>query len=268
MERNYGSDLNISTPEAVSFTLDVAGLGARFVAAIIDSLLLLAAAGIANMLFLTILAIVMVGLQPLARNFGSVLEGISYFILAVMGIVTFIIFWGYYIYYEYWRVGVTPGKRAAGLKTVKADGSPLGFADVAIRNLIRFVDLMPGVYMIGMISILASKRNQRLGDLAAGTVVVHVRAGAYVGRADQFGRPHQLGSCRLPLDDAEYETVLNFLYRRREFHPFRRTYLAAKLAESIAHKHGVQLGAFYNHEHFLDWLFTSDEMKVSGADQN
>lgn len=84
----------------------------------------------------------------------------------------FLLEWGYPVFFEA-RSGATPGKRAFGLMVVHDDGSPLSLGSAVLRNLIRFVDFLPVGYLVGLGSCLISNRFQRLGDLAAGTLVVH-----------------------------------------------------------------------------------------------
>lgn len=84
----------------------------------------------------------------------------------------FLLEWGYPVVFEA-RSGATPGKRAFGLSVVHDDGSPLSLGSAVLRNLIRFVDFLPFGYVFGLASCLISGRFQRLGDLAAGTLVVH-----------------------------------------------------------------------------------------------
>ena len=255
MEDHAADAVSISTPEAVHFTMDVAGVGARFAAAVIDTVILVTSMALVFLALLFIVSLSFVIFQQLEGFIGNAVETLHSFIIAVIFFMIFLIMWGYFIFFEYWRNGVTPGKRAAGIRVVKADGSPITFADSAIRNLIRFVDFLPSAYFAGFLSILLSKRNQRLGDLAAGTIVVYSLRGAYVGRTDQFGRPLEFGECRLSLDADEYETVIQFLQRRREFHPERRAVLAARIASAIARKYDQPLERFPESESFLEWLF-------------
>jgi hypothetical protein len=86
-----------------------------------------------------------------------------------------VVFWGYYGLFEaYWR-GQTPGKRVMKIRVIKDSGRQITLFESLARNLIRVVDYMPGFYLVGLITMLCNKRNKRLGDLAAGTIVVHER---------------------------------------------------------------------------------------------
>jgi len=264
MDQGNGSAVRISTPEAVSFTIDTAGVGARFVAAAIDTFFISVTMSIVSFFLLIVYGIFSV-FQGDENLVGHMFDTARYLIMALLILSMFLIIWGYYIYFEYAHGGVTPGKRVAGIKVVKADGSPLTFSDVAIRNLIRIIDFMPSFYIAGIISIAASRKNQRLGDLAAGTLVVHVREGSYMGRAQRFGQPSFHGNCRVPLDPREYETISSFLTRRREFHPWRRALLSARLASSVSLKYDLPLERFPDNETMLLWLFADGQDYVEAA---
>ena len=95
-------------------------------------------------------------------------------VLYLIGV--FVVFLGYYPLFEGFWNGRTPGKRAQGLRVVLTDGQPVTVGPVLVRNLVRIVDFLPAYYMIGAITMILSRRSQRLGDLAAGTIVVRERA--------------------------------------------------------------------------------------------
>jgi uncharacterized RDD family membrane protein YckC len=151
--------LSVETPEAVAFAYDLAGPASRGAALIVDTALLVAiilAEGLAAFLI------------------GSVTgdEDLVPWLIGAFGVSAFATYWGYYIYGEVVRNGRTPGKQALGIRVVRDDGGRIGVIDSVIRNLIRIVDLLPGYYAVGLVSVLVSPSNKRLGDMAAGTVVV------------------------------------------------------------------------------------------------
>src|SRR6202453_4051205 len=89
--------------------------------------------------------------------------------------INFCLIWGYFALFEaYWH-GQTPGKRAMKLRVIKDSGRQITLFEALARNLLRVVDYLPSLYLVGVITMLCNKRNQRLGDLAAGTIVVHER---------------------------------------------------------------------------------------------
>ena len=150
--------LIIETPEQIDISFQKAGIGSRFYAALLDTLLLI--------------LILLIGYY-VNRNFISELgDTLGNWLGALGGIIVFALFWGYYMVFEVTTNGQSPGKRALGLRVIKDGGYPVGFADSAIRNLVRVVDFLPFFYGAGLIVMLITSNWKRLGDLAAGTLVV------------------------------------------------------------------------------------------------
>jgi len=166
-------EYTIDTPENVTFGYEVVDIGSRFIATVIDTLILIAVIlvlGIVTLIVLAIVSDVSAGLESLFS--GQASEWITGVIAAVALIVYFGIFWGYYIFFELLWNGQTPGKRVAKIRVVRTDGNPVGFLQSAIRNLVRFVDFLPTGYGIGLITMFFNKNSRRLGDFAAGTIVI------------------------------------------------------------------------------------------------
>jgi uncharacterized RDD family membrane protein YckC len=157
--------LDIQTPENVAFGYQVAGIGSRFLATLLDTFLIFLLQIVVILVFILILS-----------SFDLLGETIAAWVYAVLGIVGFIFFWGYYIFFEMLWNGQTPGKRWVGLRVIRTDGTPITLSESFIRNLTRLVDFLPAMYGIGIISMFLDKQSRRLGDLAAGTLVVHDRA--------------------------------------------------------------------------------------------
>lgn len=157
--------LDIQTPENVAFGYQVAGIGSRFLATLLDTLLIFLLQVVVILVFILILS-----------SFDLLGETIAAWVYAMLGIVGFIFFWGYYIFFEMLWNGQTPGKRWVGLRVIRTDGTPITLSESFIRNLTRLVDFLPAMYGIGIISMFLDKQSRRLGDLAAGTLVVHDRA--------------------------------------------------------------------------------------------
>ena len=157
--------LDIQTPENVAFGYQVAGIGSRFLASLLDTLLILLLQIVVILVFVLVLS-----------AFDLLGETIAAWVYAVLGIVGSIFFWGYYIFFEMLWNGQTPGKRWVGLRVIRTDGTPITLSESFIRNLTRLVDFLPAMYGIGIISMFLDKQSRRLGDLAAGTLVVHDRA--------------------------------------------------------------------------------------------
>jgi uncharacterized RDD family membrane protein YckC len=201
------------TPEAVTITVDVAGLGSRMIAWLLDSLI---------QLVIVVPIVIGVGVGELSSSVE----------LVVISVVLFLILWGYYPLFEFFGQGRTPGKRAQRLRVVRTDRQPAGGAAILVRNLIRIVDvfLLP---FLAVISMVVTARAQRLGDLAAGTMVV---------REGRLSAPEVVAfpaRSDLPTVDAtglserEYDVIRSFLSRRPSLESSPRQRLAAQLASSI-----------------------------------
>lgn len=160
----------IDTPEQVELEYSVAGIGSRFVAALLDMLIVGA--------FLTAELIVLVMIGAAAASSpasGKLSEAAGKWLMAFVIFINFAIFWGYFALFEaYWK-GQTPGKRVMKLRVIKDSGRQITFFESLARNLVRIGDYLPSLYLIGVMTMLCNKRNQRLGDLVAGTLVVHER---------------------------------------------------------------------------------------------
>jgi len=156
--------VDIETPEQVVFSYTVAGIGSRAVAALIDYMLCA--------LLVTAISIGAVSFFGALRIAGS-----APWVLAILILLVFSVFWGYYVLFEGLWDGQTPGKRRVGLRVVRDGGYSITFAASAVRNIVRVVDLQPGAsYGVGMLSAIFSASGKRLGDYAAGTLVVRERA--------------------------------------------------------------------------------------------
>ena len=149
------SDLVVATPERVSFDYQVAGLATR---------------GIAQLLDLLILSFFLAALYVAAIFVGAAGSEVLAYLIAVIG--TFVIVFGYHWTCEAFWSGQTVGKRVFRLRAVGDRGEPMTFAQAGIRNLVRLVDFLPYGYGIGLVVLFLNGRGKRLGDLAAGTIVV------------------------------------------------------------------------------------------------
>jgi uncharacterized RDD family membrane protein YckC len=154
----------IATPEGVEVELTLAGIGSRFIAGAVDYTIQL----------LVIIAMALL-LQPTGAT-GAAIFTSAWFVLIFF----------YDVLFEVLGGGRTPGKRLNGLRVVRAGGSPVTFSRSALRNILRLIDILPGVYAVGMTVIFISSRNQRVGDLAAGTYVIRDRHGDRAQRDDAF----------------------------------------------------------------------------------
>lgn len=213
--------LTIDTPENVMFGYEVVGLGSRFIAAMIDTLLII---------FLQL--IVYLGLLVVVVSLGDGGMGGNW-LTAVIILIAFLFLWGYYIYFETSWNGQTPGKKWAGIRVLRQNGMPVTLSEVIIRNLIRIVDFLPVLYGLGIVVMFADRQSRRLGDLAAGTLVVRALADVTLDSLTpdhsagkrywqrQAHQPHILAIvAQLPLDrlkTADLELAQEYLRRRHSY---------------------------------------------------
>lgn len=165
MRRKVEDQFNIDTPEAVGVGYDVAGIGSRFLAQVIDVVII--ASG-ETLIAIGALALASIGANTLAT------------ILALT--LSFVLIFGYFVLYEAFWSGQTPGKRGMNIRVLRTSGYPIGFMDSFIRNLVRWVDLLPMFYGVGIVVMFISSQSRRLGDYAAGTLVV--REGTRISMAE------------------------------------------------------------------------------------
>ena len=213
--------ITIATPEGVHLELTLAGVGSRFAAALVDLAVQIA----------LLIVIAAVGFGVFAPT------GVG---VAAVTVLSFLVFAAYDILFEVFASGRTPGKRLNGIRVVRTDGSPVGFFTSAVRNVLRLADLLPGMYLAGIVSILVTRRNQRLGDLAAGTLVVRERRPSLGWQAPP-PTPRAPDAQWLSWDvsavsAAELAAVRRFLDRRNELTSGARYELALKLAQPLRSK--------------------------------
>ena len=218
--------LLIKTPEGVVFSQTLAGPITRFLAWVIDFMCVAAVLFVIN-LILGFLIVV-------SPEIGSAIALVLFFVIPV----------GYAMTLEWlWR-GQTIGKRVMRLRVVDAHGLRLHFSQVAIRNLLRVIDLLPGMYVVGGVAALLSRKAQRLGDLAANTVVIRipkiVEPNLEQLGADKYNslraHPHLCARLRQRVSPAEASTSLQAIVRRDEFDAAARVQLFEDLAEHFKRK--------------------------------
>lgn len=237
---DYDDRATVVTPEGVRIDAVLAGLGSRFGAALIDAL-------IQGAVLIAALIII-----PLALNGVGAAEA-----LATLSVVTLVILIGYHIAFETLRQGRSPGKSTFGLRVVRRGGGRVTFWPSTLRNIMRLVDFLPSFYLVGLVAVFFSPRNQRLGDMAADTFVV---------REPRVGAPWELepaGRTDLSVDLSGWEVsavtaeelaaVRAFLDRRRSLAPEPRGRLAWEFAARLRPKVGGA-GPELHPEEFLEHL--------------
>lgn len=206
------SRYDIETPEGIELQLSPVGPSARALAWLIDALIRLAVYIVA--------AIILAFLGGLGKG--------------LMLILVFVMEWFYPVWFEVWKQGMTPGKKSLGIKVVHMDGTPVGFAASMLRNLLRFVDFLPVFYGIGVVAMLANSRFARLGDLAAGTVVVY-QPGEQRTSQDFDCEPVNPA---IVLSAEESQAVVQFAERASHISASRREELAGLAAPLLPSREG------------------------------
>ncbi len=242
MSEDLRDIVEIESPEAVDVEVEVAGLGSRFLAVFLDVViqLLLALAVVA------IGALVLSQAPALPSEFLGISAVNAAFILWLLG--GFLTFWGYYVIFEVARNGQTPGKMALDLRVVQEGGRPVTFFASAVRNLLRPIDM----FLLAPLTIALmalTRKHKRLGDWAAGTMVIKERARVVPAAASPETGPtagpfadQPLTSIELAaLGDDELALIANFLNRRAELQAEPRRHLALEMAQRTASKIGRDL---------------------------
>ncbi len=225
-----GEKLIIETPEQTSIEFPLAGIGSRFLAILIDSLIQGAV--------LFVLALIFMGLGfsfEIAGLDGS--SAADVWIVAILIFIYFLLLYGYFMLFESIWNGQTPGKRLTHIRVIKDSGQPITAIDAVGRNLLRLVDQMPFAYGVGVLCAWISPQSKRLGDYVAGTVVVHEKPFETV--APQWDAPaqsatHQYGANRLTPE--EFALVETFLSRRSALEAGVRYDTAASIVRRIESK--------------------------------
>ena len=239
----YEDRISVATPEGVTLEVTLAGVGSRFVAGVIDQVLRWS-------VLLALVALLAVLEEDIGNGFSG--AGVVTIIVAL-----FFVQFGYDVLFEVLAAGRTPGKRWTGLRVVRKAGTPVGFLASALRNILRIVDSLPGFYLVGILSVMFTANNQRLGDLAAGTIVVRER------RQSTALPPPTATSGPAPADSALYDvsavsaeelaTVRRFLERRATLTAEARDRLARDMATRLGPK-VVGPARQWEPEAFLEYL--------------
>jgi uncharacterized RDD family membrane protein YckC len=217
----------IETPEQLRLDFAVAGIGSRFLALAVDTLIQIA------VLVLVFIALAILGTARVLALRGEP----AVWLLALAGVLFFLLFFGYFAIFEILWNGQTPGKRSIGIRVVKDSGRPLTAAESIGRNLLRIVDQLPGFYAIGMAAALLNASNKRLGDLVAGSIVVRESTLAAIRPVWQTTRTQagpMLGGNALSVEDLTL--IDTFLNRRNELTPDVRSRMAARILAQLRPK--------------------------------
>lgn len=227
--------LDIDTPEQIALELPLAGIGSRFLALAIDSLIQIGAVIVVSLLGWAVVASYS-GISGAADHFFSQTIG-----AVVLILVPFCLYWGYFAFFEILWQGRTPGKRLAGIRVIHQTGRPMSAVECIGRNLMRAVDIFPGMYAVGLICMLCNQQNRRVGDFVAGTIVVHDKALDSV--SPSWGSTQTVPSVTpelRTLTPDELVLIETYLNRRYDLDLTVRTLTAQRIVAMIIGKSGIQ----------------------------
>ena len=239
---NSFDQLKIDTPEQIALELPLAGIGSRFLAISIDTLIQVALYLIAALIFFFTL--------PAG---SSIFLWLPHLIGPAMAIfLLFGIYWGYFAIFEILWKGQTPGKRYTGIRVIKESGQPINAFEAVGRNLLRAVDGLPGIYGVGLVCMMCNRQSRRLGDFVAGTVVVHEKPTEEI-RPSWNTAMEALPSSPVLAQATADELILieTYLSRRWELDKTVRLNAAIQIAERIKLRTGLESQP---HQHVDDFL--------------
>lgn len=230
--------LDIDTPENVAFGYQVAGIGSRFLATLVDTVVV----GL-----LQVVVILVIALLLRVFNDEPWADQLSAWLIAIFGLIASLFYWGYYVFFEMLWNGQSPGKRWVGLRVIRTDGTPITLSESFIRNLARLVDFLPAMYGVGVITMFINKQSRRLGDLAAGTLVVQDRAPIAIEDLSVQRTVHLRAWANVSLDGFPIERlsnddlslIENFLQRRDQL--THRNQLAIQIINTLHSRLGLPL---------------------------
>lgn len=233
--------LVIETPERVPLHFALASIGNRFLACAVDHAIQII------VLFLIYLGVTII--VEYSIFFGGGLTEAPKWVIALLIIFIFLIISGYFVFFEWLWNGQTPGKRWLKLRVIREDGRPVTFWEAAVRNLLRIFDMMPTpFYSIGLISVFISEKDQRAGDMVAGTVVVREREAEAPTFDQVFAAPVSDTAYRRSfkpppftadlssLTETEMEVVETFLRRRWDLPEVQRQWMAWRVSLPLMYR--------------------------------
>jgi uncharacterized RDD family membrane protein YckC len=237
--------LIIQTPEQTLLEFPLAGIGSRFLALAIDYLLQAAGYWVLAMIAFAVFSV------------AAFSQRASLWGLAALLFVSFSVQLGYFAIFETIWNGQTPGKRWTHLRVIKDSGRPISAYDAILRNLLRIVDMLPSLYATGLVTMLISSENKRVGDYAAGTVVVHEKPlegldSLWNRTAAKVEIMPLAGGAQLSAE--ELRLVETFLDRRQSLAPEVRWSMARQIAAQLGHRLNIPADTRPDSEKFLEAL--------------
>ena len=200
----------------------------------------------------TVIVVLLIFMAIADFSVFSVFEGgVQWVTAAILGVAIALFSGGYFMLFEWLMRGQTPGKRALKIRVIRDDGTPATIHEVLVRNVLRLVDFLPGLYGVGALVMFPSRLSKRLGDIAAGTIVVKESQLDYRPPMRNTSCTRCLiGEINAELTVAERRLITGFLQRRTDL-PKAREELAERLARPLFEKYG---GEWFNAESYLVYL--------------
>ena len=241
MAEDFGS-FSIDTPEQVALEFELAGIGSRFMAVLVDHSI----QGVIIVLFA-------LAAWAFAVTFSPVWS------IALLMLAIFVVEWGYFTIFETYSNGQTPGKKLVKIRVIKNNGRAITVFEAMLRNFIRLVDYLPIAYLVGIIVMFVDSRNRRLGDIAAGTLVVHERGeeSADIKLTIVQAAAAQPVVCSFDIRNLgvqDLEMIETFLSRRYDLEAYARHVTAERLADMMRAKLGIDRTAQPDDETLLESL--------------
>ncbi len=244
--------LRIQTPEHVGFKYVLAGLGTRSTAFLLDTTFR------ALIILCIFLAVFMLARLLPNLNPTGVMKSLPRTWLFALGVFAYgVVDLGYFLIFEALWSGQTPGKRVQKLRVIRVNGQPIGWLESSIRNILRAVDILLGFYPLGLFVMFLSSRSQRIGDYAAGTVVIVERRSNVPMDRTRLRSTSKLNVPDLELhisalEPKDYQLVRSFLQRREALDGRHRRELARLIVHRLMKRWGLTLGSNISDESFLE----------------
>jgi uncharacterized RDD family membrane protein YckC len=235
--------LIIPTPEQIELEFPIAGLGSRGLALFLDTLL----QGAVVILVVIVIQLISPDLSRHWVTAGKWMTAAAIFFF-------FCLYWGYFAVFEVFWNGQTPGKRQANIRVITSSGRPITVFEAIARNFLRVVDLQLA-YFVGAVAIAVDKKNRRLGDMVAGTVVVH----EIQEQGDSYWYAQHSTATSSPSVEAitamtaqEFQLIETFLNRRLDLPYPQRLQSAKDIADRIGARLSVAPADRTSPENFLE----------------
>lgn len=248
------------TPESVELEFTLAGIGNRAWALLIDYHIL----GLVVVVFLVVWSIVSSQLVEIVSLFRR--QDIGLWLVAIALLVMFFLYTGYFVLFETFWQGQTPGKRFAKIRVVRDDGRPVGIQQATLRSLLRAFD---DSLFIGAFMIMFTRREKRLGDLAAGTIVIQAEtpvaaANSISEQANELAIKllHQADFSQLLADD--FAVIREYLQRRKAMSPKAKEQLSLQLAQQVENIIALKIPPAVTPDVFLEAVYLAYQGGASG----